>query len=188
MNEKLFIIEQQGNDLLSRRNELISKCRYQNKFKVMNHTTWPLCRNCQCSDNFLMKILSRIWTEYEEYPRIHLECGVIRIRTNPNADTFHPIDIRTLLRYFNTTVLYICSYMLAEWLWRHGTSSSASRCFCFVSLIPEYKCVSEIFKKFIDIRIIKIQHLFRRGRGYSSNPMILIIIKHQLFLTNTDHI
>ena len=30
---------------------------------------------------------------------------------------------------------------------------------------------------------IKLRHLFQKGRSYSSNPMILIIIKHQLFLT-----
>ena len=31
--------------------------------------------------------------------------------------------------------------------------------------------------------MIKLEHLFQRGRSYSSNPMILIIFKHQLFLT-----
>ena len=31
--------------------------------------------------------------------------------------------------------------------------------------------------------MIKFQHLFQRGRRYSSSPWILIIFKHQLFLT-----
>ena len=39
LNEKLFIIEHQGNDLLNQRNELISKCRPKNKFEPMNHKT-----------------------------------------------------------------------------------------------------------------------------------------------------
>ena len=39
LNEKLFIIEHQGNDLLNQRNELISKGRHQIKFKLMNHKT-----------------------------------------------------------------------------------------------------------------------------------------------------
>ena len=39
LNEKLFIIEHQGNDLLNQRNELNSKCRHRNKFKLMNHKT-----------------------------------------------------------------------------------------------------------------------------------------------------
>ena len=39
LNEKLFIIEHQRNDLLNQRNELISKCRHKIKFKLMNHKT-----------------------------------------------------------------------------------------------------------------------------------------------------
>ena len=39
LNEKLFIIENQGNNLLNKRNELISKCRHKNKFKFMNYKT-----------------------------------------------------------------------------------------------------------------------------------------------------
>ena len=39
LNEKLFIIEHQGNKLLNQRNELISKCRQKNRFKLMNHKT-----------------------------------------------------------------------------------------------------------------------------------------------------
>ena len=39
LNEKLFIIEHQGNNLLNQRNELISKCRHKNKFMLMNHKT-----------------------------------------------------------------------------------------------------------------------------------------------------
>ena len=39
LNEKLFIIEYQGNDLLNQKNEFISKCRHKNKFKLINHKT-----------------------------------------------------------------------------------------------------------------------------------------------------
>ena len=39
LNEKLFIIEHQGNDFLNQRNELISKCRHKIKFKLMNRIT-----------------------------------------------------------------------------------------------------------------------------------------------------
>ena len=36
---------------------------------------------------------------------IHSECGIIRARLTPNTNTFHAVDVRTLLRYFNTIVL-----------------------------------------------------------------------------------
>ena len=52
LNEKLLIIEHQGNDLLNQGNELITKCRHQIKFKFMNHKTWPLCEKCPCSEPF----------------------------------------------------------------------------------------------------------------------------------------
>ena len=52
LNEKLFIIEYKGNDLLNQRNELISKCRHKNKSKLMNHKTWSLCGKCLGSDLF----------------------------------------------------------------------------------------------------------------------------------------
>ena len=40
-----------------------------------------------------------------------------------------------------------------------------------------------IVNKIINIGITKLQHLFQKRRSYYSNPMVLIIIKHQLFLT-----
>ena len=52
LNKKLFINEHQGNNLLNKRNELISKCRHKNKFKFMNHKAGPLCENCPCSELF----------------------------------------------------------------------------------------------------------------------------------------
>ena len=73
---------------------------------------------------------------YRASPRIHSECGVIWARPTPNANAFYVVDVRTLLYYYNTIVFKIYSYKLAEWLWRHETSSSNSR--CFLSLIPEY--------------------------------------------------
>ena len=42
--------------------------------------------------------------------------------------------------YFKLTVI---SWQLAEWLWRHETISSNSR--CFVSLIPEYNHFISIY-------------------------------------------
>ena len=52
LNEKLFIIEHQGNDLFNQRNEIFSKKRHKSKFKLMNHKTWPLCGKCLCSELF----------------------------------------------------------------------------------------------------------------------------------------
>ena len=80
LNEKLFIIEHQRNNLLSQRNKLISKCRHKNKFKLMNYKTWPLCGKCLCSEliscaNFLAH-LDWIW-RFTEYPHIHSECGIM---------------------------------------------------------------------------------------------------------------
>ena len=40
-----------------------------------------------------------------------------------------------------------------------------------------------IVNKTINRGIIKLQHLFQIDRSYASNPMILTLIKHQLFLT-----
>ena len=39
LNEKLFINEHQGDNLLNQQNELFSKCRHRNKFKLMNCKT-----------------------------------------------------------------------------------------------------------------------------------------------------
>ena len=39
LNEKLFILEHKGNNLLNKRNELISKCRHKNKYKLVNQKT-----------------------------------------------------------------------------------------------------------------------------------------------------
>ena len=36
---------------------------------------------------------------------IYSECEETRLRPTPNADTFHAVDVRALLRYFNTIVL-----------------------------------------------------------------------------------
>ena len=38
----------------------------------------------------------------------------MRARLTPNANTFQSVDVRILLRYFNTIVLYIYSYKLPE--------------------------------------------------------------------------
>ena len=48
LNEKLFIIEHQGNNSLNQRNELISKCRHKNKLNLKDHITWPLCGKWSC--------------------------------------------------------------------------------------------------------------------------------------------
>ena len=52
LDEKLFIIERQGNNLLNQRNEHISKCRHKNKFKLMNHKMLQLWGKCPCSEIF----------------------------------------------------------------------------------------------------------------------------------------
>ena len=50
--------------------------------------------------------------------------------------------------------------------------------YIYIYIYPS-TCIVE----FIDSVIIELQHFFHKGRSYSSNPMRLIIIKHQLFLT-----
>ena len=42
---------------------------------------------------------------YRASLRIHSEGGEMRTKSAPNPNTFHAVDARTLLRYFNTTVL-----------------------------------------------------------------------------------
>ena len=108
LNEKLFIIEHQGNNLLNQRNELISKCRHKNKFKFMNHKTWPLSGKCLCLEFFSGATFPATGLSMEicrASPSSHSECDETRTRPTPNADTFHAVDVRTLLHYFNTIVL-----------------------------------------------------------------------------------
>ena len=46
------------------------------------------------------------------YPRIHSEYdGKIKARPTPNADTFRAVDVRTLLRYFDTITILIYIYI-----------------------------------------------------------------------------
>ena len=54
---------------------------------------------------------------------------------------------------------------------------------CVYIYIYIYIYPSTYIVEFIDSVIIELQHFFQKGRSYSSNPMRLIIIKHQLFLT-----
>ena len=42
---------------------------------------------------------------YRVSPRIHSECGVAWAKSTPNANTFHAVHVRTLLRYFDTILL-----------------------------------------------------------------------------------
>ena len=39
LNEKLAILEHEGENLLNKRSEIISKCRHQNKYKLSNLTS-----------------------------------------------------------------------------------------------------------------------------------------------------
>ena len=75
---------------------------------------------------------------------------------NPEYEHFYGVDVSTLLCYFNAIVLQTYSYKLVEWLWRHETSSSSSR--CFLSLIPEYTyyCISVYILLYICISYIYI--------------------------------
>ena len=84
-------------------------------------------------------------------PRTHSECGVIRDRPISNEYIFQAVDVRTLLRCFNATVLYIYSYKLAKWLWRHETSSSKF-IYLFVYLFILF-CFSFFFFHFILINL-----------------------------------
>ena len=61
-----YIIEHQGNNFLNQRNELISKCRHKNKFKLMKYKTWALCWTCLLLGHFsgvnFFPNLGWIWT------------------------------------------------------------------------------------------------------------------------------
>ena len=39
---------------------------------------------------------------YRVSSHIHAECGEIWTRPTPNANTFHEVELRSLLRYFDT--------------------------------------------------------------------------------------
>ena len=83
---------------------------------------WPLLRHIQSGyGDLLCKSLYSVQMREK-----------IRTIKNPNTDILIPL-------YYIILIPLYCkfySYKLAEWLWRHETSSSNSR--CFVSLIPEY--------------------------------------------------
>ena len=106
LNEKLFIIEHQVKDLVNQRNELIFKCRHKNKFKLMS--VFGTFLWYESFSTFELNIET-----YRVNLRIHSELGEIRIRPTPNANAFHELDKRTLLRYFDTNMLYIYSF---NWL------------------------------------------------------------------------
>ena len=46
-----------------------------------------------------------VWHSIYANRAIQSECGVMRARPTPNANTFHAVDVKTLLRCFNTIVL-----------------------------------------------------------------------------------
>ena len=46
LNEKLLILEHKEDNLLNKRNELVSKCRHKNKFKLINHKRRRHIRGC----------------------------------------------------------------------------------------------------------------------------------------------
>ena len=52
LNKKLFVTEHQEGNLQNQKHELISKFRHKNKFKLMNHKTWPLFGKCPCLELF----------------------------------------------------------------------------------------------------------------------------------------
>ena len=57
---------------------------------------------------FLVRIFPVFRLNMENYrvsPCIHSKFGVMRATPTPNANNFHAVGVRTLLRYFNTIVL-----------------------------------------------------------------------------------
>ena len=133
LNKKLFIIEYQGNSPLNQRNELISKFRHKSKFKFMNHKTWPLCGKCPCSEFFLVPFLFHIWTEYRDLQskspyssKMWCNTG----QTSPECEHFSR-GWRQNIALLVILIPFYCKFTvirMAEWLWRHETSSSNSRC------------------------------------------------------------
>ena len=78
LNEKLFIIEHQANNLLNQRNELISKCRHKNKFNLMNYKTWPLC----VWSFFLVQIFFSYLDWHSKSPYLlRIGCNAVQINT-----------------------------------------------------------------------------------------------------------
>ena len=119
LNEKLFIIEHQGNDLLNQRNKLISKCRHKNKFKLMKHKTWPLCGKCPCLGLFSGAIFFPAFgLNMETYrvrvsPCTHSECGIIRARSPPMWTLF--THLKTEVCFIILIPLY-CKFTVVSWL------------------------------------------------------------------------
>ena len=108
--------------------------------RLWNTKPYHCAKKCSCSEPFSdMSSFPEFALNMEKYRvnrHIHFKCGYIQARPTLNATNFQAVDVRTLLRYFGTTLLLFYSYQLAEWCWRQETSSSNSR--CFVSLIPQY--------------------------------------------------
>ena len=57
---------------------------------------------------FLVRFFPAFGVNMELYrvgPRIHSECGEIRVRSTPNGNNFHAMDVRALLLYFGIIAL-----------------------------------------------------------------------------------
>ena len=63
---------------------------------------------------FLVPIFPAFGLNMETYRVSHWVCDIIWVRPTPNANIFHAVDVRTLLRYFNTILFSIYRYKLAE--------------------------------------------------------------------------
>ena len=101
LNETFFIIEHRGNEPLNKTNEVISKCKHKIKFMLRNNKTWRLCSKCLSSEIFFWsKLFPEFVLNTETYklnPRIHPECREIPTGATLNSNTFHSVDVRTLI-------------------------------------------------------------------------------------------
>ena len=98
-------------------NLLASKCRHKNTVKSMNHKTTTKWKVSVFEAFFNGANVFDIWNEYGDsqskspYSR---RIRVIRGRPTPNVKAFFVVDVRSLLFYFDTLVLYIYSYKLPQ--------------------------------------------------------------------------
>ena len=98
LNEKLFIIEHQGNNLLTKEMNLSlsvdTKCKQIQAYELQNLTTvWKV----SVLGAFFWCIFFHTFglnkEPYRVSPHIHSECGIMWGRPTPNANTFHAVDV-----------------------------------------------------------------------------------------------
>ena len=116
VKDKFFIIEHQWNYPLNQKNELTLSI--DTKINSSLWTTKPdhWVKRIHIRGFFLVRVFFCIWTEYgylQCKSQFRSECREIWNIPTPNANNFHVVDVRTLLR---SLIPSYCKFTVISWL------------------------------------------------------------------------